>query len=136
VPQQTQSVVEPAKSDMAADDVYTDPERRFSVPIPVNWSVQQADGYAILTAPDGGMGIYVLALAADDLEAAVEQAWGMVDPEFGLEPDQILDEPATDVERAITVTYDPEDEERFALGGGWLNEGIAYIALVQVESGL
>ncbi len=55
----------------------------------------------------------------------------MVDPEFSLEPDQILEEPAGDVERAITVTYDPQDEDRFVLGGGWLHEGIAYIALVQ-----
>lgn len=131
MPQRTPDAVEAAEGATASSETYTDPEGRFSVPIPVNWRVQQADGYAILTAPDGGMDIYVLAIAADDLAAAVEQAWGMVDPEFSLEPDQILDEPVTDVERAITVTYGPEDEERFALGGGWLHDGIAYIALVQ-----
>ncbi len=46
-------------------------------------------------------------------------------------PDQVIDEPASQVERAITVTYDADDEDRFALGGGWLHDGTAYVVLAE-----
>ena len=124
---------EPIAMENAAeeDPVYADPQGLFTAPIPTNWTAQQADGYGILSSPNDGIQVYVLAVAADDLEAAVQDAWQMVDPAFELEPDQILEEPAGRVERAITVTYDSEDEDRFALGGGWLHDGIAYITLVK-----
>ena len=116
---------------VAEKSLYQDPDGLFTAPIPTNWTAQQADGYGILSSPNDGIQVYVLAVDADDLEAAVQDAWQMVDPAFDLEPDQILEEPAGRVERAITVTYDLEDEERFALGGGWLHDGIAYITLVK-----
>ncbi len=120
---------------VAEKSLYQDPDGLFTAPIPTNWTAQQADGYGILSSPNDGIQVYVLAVDADDLEAAVQDAWQMVDPAFDLEPDQILEEPAGRVERAITVTYDLEDEERFALGGGWLHDGIAYITLVEGRSG-
>lgn len=113
------------------EDIYTDPQTLFTVPIPTNWSTEQAEGYGILSSPNDGINVYVLTLDASDLEEAIQQAWQTVDPTFDLEPDQILDEPASNVERAVTVTYSPEDENQFALAGGRLHDGIAYITLVR-----
>lgn len=141
-PEQAQVEAQPPEPTEAAateGETYVDPQGRFSVPVPVNWEQEQSDGYGVLTSPNGGLTVYVMAIAMDELpaeqeqtlEAAVAYGWQQVDPDFALEPDQILDEPVSQVERAITVAYDPEDDERFVLGGGWLYDGTAYIALAQ-----
>ena len=44
----------------ADDTVYQDPDGRFSVPIPTNWTVESAEGYGALTDPDENITIYVL----------------------------------------------------------------------------
>jgi hypothetical protein len=33
------------------DDIYSDPQGRFTVPIPANWTATTRDGYALLTSP-------------------------------------------------------------------------------------
>lgn len=124
--------VEPVVEDPA--DIYRDPTGLFTAPIPTNWQVQQAEGYAILTSPDEGMTVYLMAFAAEDLADAVAQGWAMVDPTFAYAVDEVIDEPAHRVDRAITVTYDLGDDEiLIVIGGGWFYEGIAYVELFRSD---
>ena len=112
-------------------NLYEQPDGLFSVPVPTNWTLETAEGYATLSSPDDEVIVYVLAVEADDLEAGIDQAWHLVDAEFALEPDEVIDEPnVTGAERTVTITYDdPDDEEALILAGGWLYEGMAYVEL-------
>ena len=50
------AIAEPAPTSAGeGNDVYKDPNGLFSVPIPTNWSAESANGYGILTSPDGGL---------------------------------------------------------------------------------
>ncbi|MFV1991829.1 MAG: alpha/beta hydrolase family protein, partial [Acidimicrobiales bacterium] len=81
-------------SDETADTaVYEDPNGLFSVPIPTNWTAEQADGYAILSSPDNEITLKMLAIEGDDVEEAIKAAWAVVDREFDLEPQGISDRP-------------------------------------------
>jgi CubicO group peptidase (beta-lactamase class C family) len=117
------------------ENVYEHPDGLFSVPIPTNWTLETGEEYATLSSPDGEVTVYVLAVEADDLETGIEQAWQIVDAEFALEPDEVIDEPnVTGAERTVTITYDdPDDEEALILAGGWLYEGVAYVELFKTD---
>ncbi|TET43365.1 MAG: hypothetical protein E3J66_02010, partial [Dehalococcoidia bacterium] len=109
---------------------YEDPNGRFSVPIPTSWTVEQAEGYGILTSPDGGLTVYVMAVEAESVEEGTRAAWAVIDPTFDLEPDEVIQEPVTNgAEEAVTITYDTEDDDEIVIAGGWLYEGIAYIEI-------
>jgi CubicO group peptidase (beta-lactamase class C family)/pimeloyl-ACP methyl ester carboxylesterase len=118
----------PSSAVEEGEGIYQHPGGLFSVPIPTNWAVEERTGYATLTSPDGEIEVYVLALEADDLEQAVADGWALIDPEFDLDIDEVIDEPVTNgAERAITVTYDTGDGETIVMGGGWLHDGVAYL---------
>jgi CubicO group peptidase (beta-lactamase class C family) len=118
---------------------YEHPEGLFSVPIPTNWTVEEFEAYATLTSPDGEVVVHVLAVEADDLVEGIGAAWAIVDPEFDLEPDEVIDEPnVTGAERTVTVVYDTGDQESgedelLVLAGGWLHDGIAYVEIFQTN---
>jgi CubicO group peptidase (beta-lactamase class C family) len=113
---------------------YEHPEGLFSVPIPTNWTVEEFEAYATLTSPDGEVVVHVLAVEANDLVEGIGNAWAIVDPEFDLEPEEVIDEPnVTGAERTVTLTYDTGDDEALVLAGGWLYEGIAYVEIFQTN---
>lgn len=115
------------------EDVYTAPEGRFTVPVPTNWSVEQHEGYAVLTPPEGQIEAIVLALPGDDVESGIEAAWEIVDPTFDLEISDTIDVPApSGIEEMVIVNYDEEDEEdddRIVQAIGQLHEGTVYVQL-------
>lgn len=114
--------------------VYKDPAGLFTVPIPTNWTVEEFDGYALLTSPDEEVTVYVLAVKADDLEAGIRDAWSVVDPDFDLEPDDVIDGPVSNgAERAVTITYDTGDDGPVILAGGWLHDGIVYVEMFETD---
>lgn len=125
---------EDAAAAPAPEDRYLEPQGRFSVPVPTNWTVTQQDGYAVLSGPEAGLTVYVLALEEDDLEAAVAEGWALVDPDFTLEPDDVLEPPSqAGVERTIVVNYDPDDANRVYQGYAQLHDGTAYLMLFDLE---
>jgi CubicO group peptidase (beta-lactamase class C family) len=123
----------PLSEDLSAETpeeevVYNHPDGLFSVPVPTNWTVEEKEAYAVLTSPDGEMTAYVLALESDDFEAAVREAWAIIDPDFEADPDEVIDEPTTNgADRAVTITYDTGDEGPVIVAGGWQVDGMAYI---------
>lgn len=128
-PQTPQALVEPAEADA---NTYEDPEGRFSVPIPTNWTVQEGDGFVTLQDPSGEILMYLSVVAAENLEMAVAEAWSQVDPDFGLEPSDVLEPPSQPgVERTVVVNY--PSGERIYQGVGQLYEGSVYLLLVDAE---
>ena len=118
----------------ARNAVYEDPSDRFSVPIPTNWTARGAEGYGILTDPDGKITIYVLAVEGADVEAAIVDAWALVDPEFDLEPNDVTELPATGgLEKVVDIVYDTGDESRLVAAGSELYQGLVYILLARGE---
>jgi CubicO group peptidase (beta-lactamase class C family) len=96
-----------AATPQVAEDAYTDPEGLFSVPIPTNWSVEQREGYAHLTDPDGLINVYALALPDADIEAAIAAAWDLVGPEAEREAEDSLEVPSSPgVDQTLVLTYD------------------------------
>lgn len=97
----------PQSTPQASADTYTDPTGSFSVPIPINWTVEQRDGYAHLTDPDGQIDVYALTVPEADVEAALVAAWELVDPETERTPQDQQEVPsAPGVDQTLAVTYD------------------------------
>ena len=57
----------PGQSETQAGS-YADPNGRFTVPIPTNWTAASKDGYALLRSPDGQIEIYLLVLEGVAIE--------------------------------------------------------------------
>ena len=114
----------------AGKPLYEDPGDLFSVPIPASWIAEGANGYGILTAPDEELTFYVLAVEGSDVEAAVADAWALVDPGFDLEPHDVIEQPAIGgLEKVVFITYDTDDETRVVLAGAQLYLGVVYVLL-------
>jgi CubicO group peptidase (beta-lactamase class C family) len=116
-----------------AEGIYADPSGLFTVPIPTNWTVEEGAGYATLVSPEEGIHVHVLALPAEDLEEAIDSAWSMVDPSFDLEPEDVVEEPAQRLDRALTIFYDTGDSQQLVAASGQQHQGIAYLQLFQAE---
>lgn len=56
-----------ATEPMTAEN-YQDPEGRFSVPVPTNWTVQENKGYTTLLSPEGDIHVHLLTLSKTNLE--------------------------------------------------------------------
>jgi CubicO group peptidase (beta-lactamase class C family) len=131
------AVAAPAAEQAITEDesYYRDPEGRFSVPIPINWTTEMADDYLLLASPEGGIQVYIVTIQDEDLEAAVDEAWAQVDPDFALEPDAVINIPVTGgIEAGLVVEYDTDiATEGIYAAIAQLYEGTAYILLIQGE---
>ncbi|MBX3072194.1 MAG: beta-lactamase family protein [Thermomicrobiales bacterium] len=90
-------------------ETYTEPEGRFSFPVPSGWTVDEQDGFVLLADPDGDITFAMLVTEAADARAGIAAAWDIVEPEFDLEPlpgsDQDL--PAQgEIDEIVVLTYD------------------------------
>ncbi len=114
---------------------YEDPEGLFSVPVPSTWTLDEYENYARLTSPEGGITIYVLAVAADSALDGIEAAWQVVDPEFALEPQETQQTPPSfpGIEETFVVTYDSDDDDQLVVAGADLLEGIAYVQIIDAS---
>src|SRR5262245_15583475 len=87
----------------AGSTTYVDPQGRFTVPIPTDWTVRTVGGVGVLTSPEGGITIYALAVPGSDVAKAIADAWQIAEPGFSLVTQQTLDVPATAGLPAFTV---------------------------------
>jgi CubicO group peptidase (beta-lactamase class C family) len=105
----SQSVAQEA-TPAPADNVYVDPDGRFSIPVPTNWTVDVEDGLVVLTDPEGDFTTTVAVVEADDARTGAEEAWALVDPEFDTTPPpgSDMDVPSQPgVDETVVITYDP-----------------------------
>jgi CubicO group peptidase (beta-lactamase class C family) len=130
-PEPTQTPVQAPIAEVPDEETYRDPQERFTVPIPTNWTVAQAEGYAVLTSPDEAIDVYVLTVEAASAEAGLERAWSVVDPDFDLAQQQLFEIPNTEGERAISVVYETDGEQRVVSGDAHQYQGITYALLLR-----
>ncbi|HEY8446433.1 MAG TPA: serine hydrolase domain-containing protein [Thermomicrobiales bacterium] len=95
---------------VAGDQIYEDPDGRFSVPVPMNWTVETREGFIVLHDPEDDLKVTVIVATGSDAESGIAAAWEVVDPEFDPTPPpgsvQTLPS-AQGVEETVVITYDP-----------------------------
>lgn len=103
--------------------VYEDPAGFFSVPVPTNWDVSQQEEYVTLLGPEEQLQVHILSLATESLspedeeaitQAAIDQAWQIVDPDFDREVADTAEAPgsaAQGVDEFVLITYEEGEEE-------------------------
>jgi len=96
--------------------------------------MEEHEGYGELRSPDGAISVYALSLAGDDIAAAADEAWRLVDPAFDLEPGEASERPTRGgVEQALALSYDGGDGLVVrALGQRY--EGQVYLLLQRGEA--
>lgn len=98
-----------SSSARAAGAVYRDPQGRFTVPIPPNWTVTEHSGYVLLRAPDGDLGVAAAVTTANDAGAGIIAAWRIVDPSFNPakpQPERTEVPSSPGVDETVVLTYD------------------------------
>lgn len=97
-------------------ETYTDPQGRFTVPIPTNWKVEEVEGYTVLRDPDELISASIVVVEGDSAEAAIPLAWAVVDPEFDMEvTNTMTPPPPTGVDEVAVTNYEMINA-RFAQG--------------------
>lgn len=100
----------PAPTTSSGEDAeYHDPAGRFVLPVPLNWIVEQRDGYVLLRAPDGDLNVTALVVKSDDAGAGVIAGWLIVDPAFdpaAKAPDRVEVASAPGVDQTVVLTFD------------------------------
>lgn len=93
--------------------IYTDPEGRFTVPIPTNWAAEDRPGYAYLYAPEELITVSIVVVPETDPETALAAAWQVVDPTFDREVKDTIELPAGNLDRFFLFNYKMERDEKF-----------------------
>ena len=111
-------------------DIYSDPQGRFTVPIPTNWTATTRDGYALLTSPDEEIEVAIVVVPDPNLEAGVAQAWTIVDRELDTPVSKETEVPPYGgLERVISVEYETGESDVVMAALGLLSEGNTYALL-------
>ncbi len=101
----------PSASPIGDDGLYHDPEGRFTVPVPTNWTVDESEGFPVLVAPDATLYLAILVIDGDSAEAAIDEGWEIAAPETerATTPD-VVDVPSDPgVDETVVVTDDYGD---------------------------
>jgi CubicO group peptidase (beta-lactamase class C family) len=96
-------------------DEYSDPQDRFSVPIPTNWTAEEHSDYTVLTDPDGELTVSIAIVPGSDARTAVEEALtitGVSLDDFSHSPDVQSIPSEQGVDETIIVTYLSDDQTR------------------------
>lgn len=114
---------------------FTDPQGRYTLPVPTGWTASQvSEDHVLLAGPDGEIHVHVVVSQGEDLEGAIAQAWATAEPDLELEPDQTFEPPASGgIERTLVTTYDADDETRFYQASAQLHDGTIYSMLVDAS---
>jgi CubicO group peptidase (beta-lactamase class C family) len=126
------SVTPAERATQGQADMYTDPQGRFSAPIPLNWQAEQRDGFVALSDPDQLIRAYALVVETADPKAALTEAWKRIDPAFARAPADVQEPPPTNgAEQIVTASYDAPD--RVVTARGSLYQGATYVLLVDAD---
>ena len=86
-----------------AESVYVDPAGRFRLPLPTRWSAETEGDVGVITSPEGGIMVYALVMPGSDIPDALDSAWRLADPEFGLVAGEPLETPSIAGLRPFTL---------------------------------
>ncbi len=114
---------------------YQEPSGLYSVPVPPKWTAQPTNDYVLLSSPQEQIKIYILTMAESNVQAAVDQAWAKIEPNFSLKPQQVTEIPSLHgLEKIEAYTYDiGTDSGKVVLALGQVYKGIVYVALMRSD---
>lgn len=92
----------------AQDEVYTDPEGRYTMPIPANWTIEETDTHVVLQSPEATIKLYFLVQPlTGSAEEMIAAAWTQVKPDFAAKVSGTLEPPSQPpVESTLVVNYE------------------------------
>jgi CubicO group peptidase (beta-lactamase class C family) len=105
-PARAQNTATPA---VGIEGEYRDPAGRFSMPVPPNWTVEEAPGYVLLRAPDGDLNVAAVVVQSGDAGDGIVAAWEVSDPAFdptATQPDRTEIPSDPGVDQTVVLTYD------------------------------
>jgi CubicO group peptidase (beta-lactamase class C family) len=116
-------------------DTYSDPDGRFTVPVPTGWTAETlANGAALLTDPDGKLKVYALVETGEDTAAAVTAAWATVAPDFTFAPQQTQTVPSSPgVDETALLTQVSADQKTVYQGVGQRVNDQVYVLLFDAD---
>ncbi|MBZ0287498.1 MAG: beta-lactamase family protein, partial [Anaerolineae bacterium] len=118
----------------ADEAVYEDPDGRFSLPIPTNWTAEPGEGFVTVSDPDGKILVYALVIEGDDIAKAIDDAWKRVAPDFEFKPQQTQEVPsAANVDATLIITALNDDQSRVYQGYGQRVGSEIYIMLFDAD---
>lgn len=111
---------------------YVDPDGQFSLAVPVGWDVKETENAVEVFSPRDDLQGWVLAIEGEDLEVALEAAWGIIDPDYAAEPVAVE---TVDLRGnggvAVIARYDGEETGETIYGIAQPNEGSAIVLLIR-----
>ncbi len=115
---------------------YVDPEDRFAVPIPTNWTAEEHDGYATIATDDGKIVVSVAIVQASGATPGIDLLMRQLDPEF--ESDalaELLATPETVGDDSAFYTFDDgvESGELLEALGRKIGEDSVFVLVLQGE---
>lgn len=127
----------PEAAASGAEQLYEDPEERFTIPIPAEWTVEVREDYTLVSSPESLIELAFVTVEGmgDELEAAAQVAWETVDPEFDLAVDDAFDQPVGGGWEAIRVVEYKTDIDTDGLFAAVNRryQGDAYVMLIRAH---
>jgi CubicO group peptidase (beta-lactamase class C family) len=117
----------------AQDETYEDPQGRYTVPIPTNWTTEETDAYTLLQSPEGTIRLYFLVQPLDGSPAdMIAAAWQQVHPDFSAEVENTLEPPSQPpVESSLVVNYKLGDDSMIYQAVAQTVDDDIYLLLVE-----
>jgi CubicO group peptidase (beta-lactamase class C family) len=103
----------PLSEDADAEDAsFSDPDGRFTVPLPTNWTAEARDGYAFLAAPEEVMTVKIIVIEDGDIEAARDAALDILEPDFDRELNEAYEDlPTGEMDDFVLYDYGLDDNQ-------------------------
>ncbi len=93
----------------SGETVYHDPQGRFQIPVPQNWTIEPRRDFVVLRDPEGDLSVTVVVVPGTDAASGITAAWAIVEPEFDAAPppDGVQKVPSNPgVDETVIITYD------------------------------
>ncbi len=118
------------------DQMYVDPEDRFAVPIPTNWTAEEHDGYVQVVANDGKITVTVAIVQAAGATPGIDLLMRQLDPEFeSAALADLLATPETGRDDSAFYTFDDgvESGQLFEALGRKIGDDSVFVLVLQGE---
>lgn len=89
------------------DAVYTDPDGRFSIPIPTNWIAEEHDSYVSVLSDDKKVSVSLVVVSGTSASEAIVRAMKLVEPDSDATPlPELMATPTSGSDDVALYTYD------------------------------
>ncbi len=89
------------------DALYTDPDGRFTIPIPTNWIAEEHEGFVSVLANDRKVSISLVIVPGTSASEAIVQAMKLIEPDSDATPlPELMATPSSGSDDVALYTYD------------------------------